>query len=183
MPIGKFLYFGDFVAIPVAVALFAYLAFSAHGLYVIPEWSVALVIGLALWTFAEYVIHRWVYHHAPVFSALHDSHHREPKAMIGVPSFASSGFIILVCYAPLFFFAPVFAAGLTSGVLLGYALYMLVHHATHHWTIQPGDWLYEARMRHLSHHYYDSANFGIVTGFWDRMFGTIRARRDRLART
>jgi sterol desaturase/sphingolipid hydroxylase (fatty acid hydroxylase superfamily) len=183
MPIGKFLYFGDFGAIPIAVALLTYLALSAHGLRAVPEWGFALLVGLVVWTFAEYTIHRFIYHHAPIFSALHDAHHHEPNALIGVPSFASSGFIILVCYAPLFEFAPVFAAGLTSGALLGYAGYMFVHHATHHWKIEPGDWLYEARMRHLSHHYYDSANFGIVTGFWDRVFGTVRARRDRLART
>src|SRR4051812_6814378 len=91
MPIGKFLYFGDFVAIPIAVALFGYLALSRHGFYAIPVWSLALVFGLGVWTLAEYLIHRFIYHHVPIFSALHDSHHREPKAMIGVPSFVSSG--------------------------------------------------------------------------------------------
>jgi sterol desaturase/sphingolipid hydroxylase (fatty acid hydroxylase superfamily) len=183
MYIGKFLYFGDFGAIPVLVAMFLYLALAAGGLHAFAEWSAALVFGLAFWTLAEYVIHRWVYHHAPIFSKLHDSHHQEPGAMIGVPSFLSTGFIVLVCYAPLYFVAPVLGGGLTSGVLLGYAGYMVVHHATHHWKIEPGDWLYEARMRHMSHHYHDSTDFGIVTDFWDRAFGTKRARRDRYART
>lgn len=183
MYIGKFLYFGDFVAIPIAVALFLYLALASSAPHAVTEWTVALTIGVLFWTLAEYIIHRFVYHHAPVFSQLHDAHHREPHAMIGVPSFLSSGFIVLVCYLPLQFFAPIFAGGLTSGVLLGYAGYMFVHHATHHWKIEPGHWLYEARLRHMAHHYHDTTDFGIVTDFWDRAFGTKRARRDRLART
>ena len=99
-----------------------------------------------------------------------------------MPSFISSGFIVVVCYFPVYFFDSVAAAGFTSGALLGYAGYMFVHHATHHWKIEPGDWLYEARVRHMSHHYHDSANFGVSTGFWDRVFGTARAPRGRLAR-
>jgi sterol desaturase/sphingolipid hydroxylase (fatty acid hydroxylase superfamily) len=54
---------------------------------------------------------------------------------------------------------------------------MIVHHATHHWNIQPGDWLYEARVRHMAHHYRDQSNFGITTGIWDKVFGTERERR------
>jgi sterol desaturase/sphingolipid hydroxylase (fatty acid hydroxylase superfamily) len=76
----------------------------------------------------------------------------------------------------------VFAGGFASGVLLGYAAYMLVHHATHHWPIGPGDWLYEARVRHLAHHYREDSEFGIVTGFWDGVFGTTGRRRNRIAR-
>ena len=71
---------------------------------------------------------------------------------------------------------------ITSGMLLGYAVYMFVHHATHHLAIQPGDWLYKGRLRHMAHHYHDNANFGVSTGFWDRVFNTTGARRDRFAR-
>lgn len=182
MPINKLLYFGDFAAIPVAIAVLTYLALSAHGLSAVPELAVAFFLGLAVWTLAEYWIHRYVYHHAPVFSSLHDQHHREPNALIGVPSFVSSGFVVLVCYPPLSLLAPDVAKGFTSGALLGYAVYMLVHHATHHWKIEPGDWLYEARVRHMAHHYHGSSNFGVSTGFWDWAFGTARSRRDRLGR-
>src|ERR1700758_4848963 len=140
MPINKFLYFGDFAAIPVAIAVLAYLALSARGLAGTPDFAISLAIGIAVWTLAEYLIHRFVYHHAPIFSPLHDAHHHAPNELIGAPSFISSGF-----------FDSVAAAGFTSGALLGYSGYMLVHHATHHWKVEPGDWLYEARLRHLSH--------------------------------
>jgi sterol desaturase/sphingolipid hydroxylase (fatty acid hydroxylase superfamily) len=181
MPINQFLYFGDFFAIPVAdrTDLFR---LSPGGLAV-PDFGVSLLIGLATWTLVEYAIHRFVYHHAPVFSALHDSHHQAPNEFIGVPSFVSSGFIIVVCYFPVRMLDDVAASGFTSGMLLGYAAYMFVHHATHHFAIQPGDWLYKARVRHMAHNYHDYDNFGVSTGFWDRVFGTAGATRGRFART
>ena len=45
MPIGKFLYFGDFVAIPVAVLLFAGLALADRGLAAAPTWAISLLSG------------------------------------------------------------------------------------------------------------------------------------------
>lgn len=181
MHINRILYFGDFVAIPVAVVVLVYLALANTGYEGATSLGAALVFGLIFWTFVEYWIHRTLYHHAPFFSPLHDLHHQQPEALIGVPSFVSSGFIILVCYFPLMYWAPAIAAGFTSGVLVGYAGYMFVHHATHHMKIEPGDWLYEARMRHMTHHYGENSNFGVITGFWDRVFGTVRTRRNRLA--
>jgi sterol desaturase/sphingolipid hydroxylase (fatty acid hydroxylase superfamily) len=181
MPINKFLYFGDFFAIPVVVALLAYFAFTSGGLWAAPDLGVSLLIGLAAWTLVEYAIHRLVYHHVPLFSTLHHSHHQAPNEFIGVPSFVSSGFIIVVCYFPVRMLDDVAANGFTSGMLLGYAAYMFVHHATHHFAIQPSTWLYKARVRHMAHHYHDTANFGVSTGFWDRVFNTTGARRTRVS--
>jgi sterol desaturase/sphingolipid hydroxylase (fatty acid hydroxylase superfamily) len=180
MRINKFLYFGDFFAIPVALALFAWFAARTGGAAATATYLSALVIGLIVWTLAEYWIHRTLYHRAPWFSTFHDRHHAQPKAFIGLPSFLSSGIVVVLGYGPFFAFAPVFADGFASGALIGYAAYMIVHHATHHWSIAPGDWLYRARVRHLAHHYHDDANFGIVTGFWDRVFGTDGRRRSRM---
>jgi sterol desaturase/sphingolipid hydroxylase (fatty acid hydroxylase superfamily) len=180
MPIGKFLYFGDFVVIPVAVAIFAALALADRGLAAAPAWALSLAVGVTAWTLIEYLIHRFAYHGAPILTALHEAHHRDPKAYVGVPSFFSSGLIVVVCYLPLRGAEPIFASGFTSGMLIGYAGYMFVHHATHHFAIKPGDWLYEARVRHMAHHYHDNANFGVSVGIWDRVFRT-GARRGRTA--
>jgi sterol desaturase/sphingolipid hydroxylase (fatty acid hydroxylase superfamily) len=181
MPINKFLYFGDFLAVPVAVLLFGWLAFAARGFAAAGSYGLGLVAGAFIWTLAEYWIHRTLYHHAPWFSVLHDRHHETPGAYIGAPSFLSSGTVVFFGYAPFFLFWPVFANGFVSGVLVGYAAYMAVHHATHHWPLKPGDWLYSARVRHLGHHYHDDIHFGVVTGFWDRVFGTAGRRRNGLA--
>ena len=183
MPINKFLYFGDFLTTPLAMILFFSLALWRGGAMALPVFGLAFVAGFLAWTLAEYLIHRFLYHHAPVLSPLHDAHHRSPAALIGVPSFVSSGLVILICYAPLRGFAPIFADGFTGGALLGYAGYMLVHHAVHHWKIEPGDWLYAARVRHMAHHYHDDVCFGVITGFWDRVFGTAGSRKGTWAAT
>jgi sterol desaturase/sphingolipid hydroxylase (fatty acid hydroxylase superfamily) len=179
MRINKFLYFGDFFAMPLALALFAYGAFRTAGAAAAVAYFPALLGGLIVWTLAEYWIHRTLYHQAPLFSRFHDRHHAQPKALIGLPSFLSSGIVVGLGYGPFFAFAPVFADGFASGALLGYAAYMIVHHATHHWPLAPGDWLYGARVRHLAHHYHEEGDFGVVTGLWDRVFGTDGRRRSR----
>jgi sterol desaturase/sphingolipid hydroxylase (fatty acid hydroxylase superfamily) len=181
MPINKFLYFGDFFAIPVALAAFAWLAFETRGHAAAPAYGLGLAAGVFVWTFAEYWIHRTLYHRAPWLSELHDRHHEAPSDYFGVPSFVSSGIVIVIAYAPFYAVWPTFADGFVSGVLIGYAAYMIVHHATHHWAIAPSDWLYAARVRHLGHHYHDDIHFGVVTGFWDRIFGTAGRRPNRLA--
>jgi hypothetical protein len=122
MPINKLLHFGDFFAIPVAVTVLAYFALAADVLWAAPDLGASLLTGLVTWTLVEYAIHRFVYHHAPLFSALHDSHHQAPDEFIGVPSFVSSGFIILACCFPLRILDDVAASGFTSGMLLGYAV-------------------------------------------------------------
>ena len=91
MRIGKFLYYGDFVVIPIAVLWLGAAAYVAGGCGAIPEWSLSLLFGAALWTLVEYLIHRYAYHHAPILSPLHDAHHQAPRAFVGVPSFLSSG--------------------------------------------------------------------------------------------
>ena len=72
---------------------------------------------------------------------------------------------------------------IADNILRRYALYMFVHHATHHFEIQPGDVLYRARarVRHMAHHYHDGGNFGVTTSFWDVVFGTTIRRGGRIA--
>jgi sterol desaturase/sphingolipid hydroxylase (fatty acid hydroxylase superfamily) len=181
MPIGRILYFGDFAVIPVAVALFAGFALAHYGLAATPAWGLSLAVGVVMWTLVEYLVHRFAYHGAPILTALHEAHHREPTAYIGVPSFLCSGLIVAISYLPLSSLNPLVAGGFASGMLIGYAAYMFVHHATHHFVIEPGDWLYQARVRHMAHHYHDDANFGVSVGWWDRVFRTEGARRSRTA--
>src|ERR1700691_5500307 len=94
---------------------FAASAAAQRGLEV-ARWSVlAFLVGLAVWTFVEYVVHRWVYHAVPFFEKLHDAHHDDPKALIGVPSFVSSGLILGVFFLPLLFVVGVVFAGGFAG--------------------------------------------------------------------
>ena len=68
MPIGKFLYFGDFAVIPVAVLPFAGVALFDRGLEAALAWALSLIVGIVVWTLIEYLVHRFLYHGAPMLT-------------------------------------------------------------------------------------------------------------------
>ena len=178
MNLNRVLYFGDFFVCPVAIMALAIAALAKEGMEPIGLWVLAFAIGCGAWTLLEYAIHRWIYHNVGFFDKMHDAHHQDPTGMIGAPSFLSIGLIFVLFYLPLFFINADIAGGFTSGVLLGYFAYMLVHHASHHWAPRHGSLLYRLRIAHMAHHYHDEeGNFGVTTAFWDKVFGTYVERR------
>ena len=167
-------YFVDYVVYPAAVT-----SLTAAALYATPLerwgiWAVSVAAGAATWTFAEYHLHRWVFHHVPYIKGMHLAHHDDQKALIGTPSWISLALIGVVVLLPAILLAGfAYGAGFTAGITLGYLVYIIVHHAVHHWRIRPGSYLYRLKHRHaLHHHYSDQGNYGVTTGFWDKVFGT-----------
>ena len=173
MRLGAFGYYADFLGSFTCSFILCVLAMS-HGTWIMRvEWSASLLIGVGLWTLLEYGIHRWLYHGVELFIRLHDAHHKQPDAYIGAPPFIGIALIFLAIYLPGELLSLTVASGLTTGVLVGYMTYQLVHHATHFWQPARGSYLYCARLRHSSHHYHrELGNFGITTVFWDQVFGT-----------
>ncbi len=180
MKLNRGFYFADFVVSPIAIVALATVAlvhrdFEAAGL-----WGLALFAGLGTWTLVEYAVHRWVYHRVPFFKRLHDAHHANPRALIGAPSFLSFGIVFGVFFAPSVVVGLVAASGFASGALLGYIGYMLVHHLSHHVEPKTGTLLYQARIRHMAHHYRSTpGNYGVTTPFWDWLLATKLERRRR----
>lgn len=153
-------YYTDFVAMPLlALVLIAFGRATFAG----------IALGLAVWSLAEYVIHRHLFHALPLFRDAHDLHHAKPHARTGVTSWHS-----MVVFMVL---ALVLSAGVLAGIALGYLAYITAHHAVHHWTIGPRHPLYGLKMRHTMHHRGIEANFGVTTTLWDRVFRTYRERR------
>ena len=173
MKLSKALYFGDFVAAPLAILVLAAMAFAGQGVESVGPWLLALLAGICAWTLIEYAVHRWLYHRVPFFEKFHDAHHADPNGLIGAPSFIAIGVILALFFAPLLALGLGVASGFGGGMLVGYIGYMVVHHASHHVTPKPGSLLYRARIRHMAHHYHAMpGNYGIITSFWDRVFST-----------
>lgn len=186
MQLNAIAYYADFFLAGLAIVALAAIGIQptlADGdLTGLVVWAVMLPAGLVAWTLAEYWVHRVLYHEVPVFRELHDRHHAEPDAFIGGPPVVMIATIFALAFLPLVFVHVQAAQAFTTGVLTGYMAYMLVHHAVHHWAPEPGSWLYGLRRHHaLHHHHSEEGNFGIVTAFWDRIFGTavMPARRRR----
>lgn len=134
--------------------------------------AVALA-GLLGWTLFEYLLHRVVLHALPPFKRWHAMHHRRPAALIGTPTLLSAPL-----FATLFFLLPLWlgdfwlACALSLGVLAGYSVYSLTHHAIHHGTGR-SPLLLHLRRRHARHHQGGvGGNYGVTSGLWDRVFGS-----------
>lgn len=168
--IGKRAYYADFFIVPLLV-----LAALVLGLAADPKtYAIALPVGAAGWTLAEYLIHRFVLHR--IYRREHWAHHRSPARYIGVPpTHTTAIWLTLAC--GLWGTLPLgMAAGLYSGFLLGYLAYIAAHDRYHHgnpelW--EAGYWR-NCWARHRMHHHGVEANFGVLTPFWDALFGTYK---------
>lgn len=167
-------YYSDYVIYPALAT-----TLTAASLAITPAdkwglWSLSVVAGAATWTFAEYQLHRWVLHHVPYVRDMHEAHHDDQKALIGTPPFLSLAIVVFLVLLPAILLAGFsYGAGFTAGIALGYFFYIVVHHGVHHWKLRPGSYMYKLKHRHaLHHHFNDEGNYGVTTGFWDKVFGT-----------
>ncbi|MBV9701183.1 MAG: sterol desaturase family protein [Methylobacteriaceae bacterium] len=182
MQLSRLSYFADFFLCPMFAVALAVVGLFGRDPASLGEWLVAAIVGLITWTLAEYVIHRSVYHRVQPFQGYHDAHHEDPKALIGAPSVIGIVLIFAIVFAPLLPLGLVTACGVTSGFILGYFAYMMIHHASHHWNARPGTYLYHLRLHHARHHYaHELGNFGVSTAVWDHVFGTALEAQRRTA--
>jgi len=147
---------------------------------------VGFLIGAFLWTFAEYTLHRFLFHYQPktpraerIFFLFHGVHHAQPQCktrlvmppVVSIPmAFMAYGLLYLLFGWILglpFWVGPVF-----SGFIAGYLFYDLTHYATHHFPMRRGIWKYLKRY-HMQHHYKTpNARFGVSSPLWDLIFRT-----------
>lgn len=174
MRLGRFFYYVDFFVYPLLVAGLVAVTLSRASPYVWPQWLACVIVGVVLWTLAEYLLHRFVFHEVPFIAHMHDAHHKDPTGLIGTPIWISLAVTFLGLLLPLWWLTTFeIASGITIGGMLGYFWYIWLHHAVHHMRIRPGTYLFHAKRRHALHHFARQAcNFGVTTGIWDRVFGT-----------
>jgi 4-hydroxysphinganine ceramide fatty acyl 2-hydroxylase len=140
---------------------------------------VAVASGAVLWTFLEYVIHRWLGHDKRTmpnfFSVEHTRHHSEGGYFAPSWKKALAALGVYVLVAPL----AVWAVGLVTGLVFAgsfvamYVLYEVVHRRSHtHAGFEPyGRYL---RRHHFHHHFTNpKANHGVTTPVWDVVFRTL----------
>jgi len=148
-------------------------------------WSGAgLFVGAVFfWTFFEYFAHRYIFHLDEYFPnstfaqklafTLHGIHHEYPRdkdriVMPPAPGLLIIGLLFGIYYAIIGHYVFIFL----PGFMTGYLLYTRVHYKTH--TRHVPSYLKAQYRRHALHHYkYPDRAFGISTGLWDRVFGTM----------
>ncbi len=145
-------------------------------------WSMVLIFlsGLLFWTFAEYCIHRYVFHfindqpwsHRFQY-IMHGVHHEYPNdlpriIMPPVPAFLISALFFIIFFAIMRTYAFLFF----PGFILGYLFYVGIHYSIHRF--RAPKMLKHLWVNHtLHHHQYPDKGFGVSNLFWDRIFGTL----------
>ncbi len=145
-----------------------------------------ILIGLFLWTFAEYTLHRFLFHHKPtsprqerIFFLFHGIHHAQPqvKTRLVMPLPVSIP-MALIFYGLFHLIAGTLLGAaqwvptLMAGFLSGYLMYDLMHYASHHLPMRSGYAKYIKR-HHMQHHYKDpNTRFGVSSPLWDWVFRT-----------
>jgi sterol desaturase/sphingolipid hydroxylase (fatty acid hydroxylase superfamily) len=140
-----------------------------------------VLLGLFVWTFTEYVLHRFVFHFYPksswgkrihfIFHGVHHDYPNDAKRLVMPPSAS-------IPLALLFFFLfdlilpvnTVFAFFL--GFITGYLIYDMTHYALHHANFKSPFWK-KLKQHHMLHHYSDSTKgYGVSSDFWDNILGS-----------
>ncbi len=171
---GRMGYLADFALYAIASTTLAVLLAVAAPHERRVEILVFAFAGLATWTLVEYLLHRFVLHGLQPFREWHAEHHRRPRALIGTPTILSALLITALVFIPALALSDVWrACALTFGLLTGYLVYAIVHHATHHWRSDLA-WLRHVKRHHALHHspVAAPARYGVTSSFWDVVFRT-----------
>lgn len=154
--------------------------------YVVGQLPVSHIVGyflfgLAFWTLAEYILHRWVFHYHPksewgqrLHFIFHGVHHDYPKDRLRLvmPLSASIPMATIIYFIFYIFFSEYNLAAFFAGFILGYLIYDECHYAMHHANFKSG-FFKKLKDHHMLHHYSDpEKGFGVSSAFWDKVFNS-----------
>jgi sterol desaturase/sphingolipid hydroxylase (fatty acid hydroxylase superfamily) len=161
---------------------------SAQAWRVVP---VGIILGWFVWTLFEYIFHRWLLHHMKYrllrkifWQGLHREHHmyrqmRDPDHH-GIHIAISLPVILGVAAAVAASADGGFELAIAAGWILGYCSYEALHwffHSGEPAASSEGKSMFRSLWdAHTIHHLRRAdTNYGFVTMFWDRRFGTFWA--------
>ena len=161
------------------VARVALAVFLVLGSPVDRGWELVVfsLTALLSWTGVEYVLHRFVLHGLRPFSTWHAEHHRSPTSLICTPTWFSASLIAAFVFLPALWLSDIWRAdAVTLGILTGYLLYGVTHHAMHYWRFDNA-WIKRRKICHALHHHPKARTryFGVTNSFWDWVFRSDRA--------
>ncbi|XP_042336654.1 fatty acid 2-hydroxylase [Sceloporus undulatus] len=159
---------------------------TAYSIPVHKYWFPPLfVLGMCIWSFLEYFIHRFIFHMKPPASnyylitfhfMLHGQHHKSPfddSRLVFPPAPAFLVISFFYVFATVVF-PEAFGLSLFTGGLFGYVVYDMTHYYLHYGSPKKGTYLYRLKSYHVKHHFeHQKAGFGITSTFWDHPFQTL----------
>jgi 4-hydroxysphinganine ceramide fatty acyl 2-hydroxylase len=137
------------------------------------------VLALFIWTFVEYVMHRFLFHYMPdkpwalrmhfIFHGVHHDYPSDTKRLVLPPSVSIP--LALGFYFLFKALLPVnYIYGFFPGFILGYLFYDISHYAIHHFNFKGNIWK-KIKQHHMLHHYQDpDKGYGVSSPLWDKIF-------------
>lgn len=131
-----------------------------------------ILMGFLLWTFVEYLFHRFVLHGdfenetiKELQEYFHGLHHALPNVTLYLPlSYHVAIFLTIFILLPL---------KIGIGCYMGFITYEILHYALHHKNYSNKIFKY-LKKHHFYHHFKDnSKNFAVTLPIWDYIFSTI----------
>ena len=177
--------------IPVAVLFVVYGLMNRPDGVSLLYFPICVVVGLMLWTLAEYGVHRFVFHFRPrnkwqekISFRFHGIHHAQPmvKSRLVMSPVVSIPLALLFYYFYVnviewLFGRPHWAYPIFTAFLVGYIFYDMTHYSIHHFDLK-SNYLKMLRKNHMRHHWRTpDKRFGVTNIFWDLVFGT-RVKED-----
>jgi sterol desaturase/sphingolipid hydroxylase (fatty acid hydroxylase superfamily) len=144
------------------------------------------LLGLASWTLAEYLLHRFVFHFEPdtrwgrrlhfIIHGVHHEYPHDPMRLVMPPS-VSVPLAILVFLLYRLLLGPAWSLPFFAGFLVGYLIYDMTHFHIHHHRSDNRLSL-ALRRYHYRHHFQQSdRGYGVTSSLWDRVFRTVPVLR------
>lgn len=170
---SKFNYWGGYVANLILIAWLLSRAVYSSEVMTFTKGLALCTFGLFLYSFTEYVFHRFLYHvMTSPFTKGHGLHHADPKGLLGLPWYFPYPVILGVYFLLSWAFAAPGSVGILMGMWwFGFVLYCAVHHSIHHFNFKFA-WFKKLKAHHKVHHVKEETNFGVISTFWDKIFGT-----------
>ena len=144
------------------------------------------LVGIFIWTLAEYLLHRFVFHFPAktpaieritfLFHGVHHTQPQEPSRLVMPPvvslPMAALFYGLFNLVIGYFLRLPMVVGTVFAGFMIGYLTYDLTHYATHHFAMRSGVFKYLKRY-HMQHHYKTpNMRYGVSSPLWDMVFGT-----------
>jgi sterol desaturase/sphingolipid hydroxylase (fatty acid hydroxylase superfamily) len=142
-------------------------------------WLLCVLAGISVWSFVEYVLHRFVFHFEPqsswgrklhfIFHGVHHDYPNDAMRLVMPPSvsipLATGFFFLFRSLIPEYYLYGFFA-----GFLAGYLFYDISHYALHHLNFKSKFWK-KLKKHHMQHHYFDATKgYGVSSSLWDKIF-------------
>jgi sterol desaturase/sphingolipid hydroxylase (fatty acid hydroxylase superfamily) len=168
-----------FIFVPV-ILVFSYIALFEKSMGLI-LYSELFIGGLFVWTFVEYIMHRFIFHYMPdnswgkrlhfIFHGVHHDYPSDAKRLVLPPSVS-----LILSTAFYFLFKAIlplnYVFGFFPGFILGYLIYDISHYAIHHFNFKGSIWK-KIKQHHMLHHYQDpNKGYGVSSPLWDKIFNS-----------